>query len=256
MQLDQLLAEIEKLPHDWHKAGSVTPEMLRTIVRLVGDRPVYHSMETGSGKTTLLFSHLSRDHKVFAVNFSGGVDTESISLVRASPLFNAATVEYIEGPTQRTLPKYQFEHPLQLALIDGPHGYPFPDMEYYYIYPHMEENGVLIVDDIHIPTIRHLFDFLKEDDMFRLVEVVDKSAFFVRTNAPLFDPYQDGWWLQNYNKKRFPIEDPAPAAAPAPEPVNPPAPAAAPALTFMQVMKSWIPAPVKRGVKQLLGMGK
>ena len=47
----------------------------------------------------------------------------------------------------------------------------------------------------------------KEEEMFQFVETVDKSAFFVRTAAPLFDPFLDGWWLQGYNKKRFPIED-------------------------------------------------
>lgn len=205
--IQEVLAGIEQLPHEWHKAGSVTKEFLRAVVRLTAGKRIQHSMETGSGKSTLLFSHLSEDHKVFAINDYGEMSTNSVSLVVDSPLFNAKTVQYILGPTQRTLPPYKFEHKLQLALIDGPHGYPFPDLEYYFIYPHLDEGALLIVDDIHIPTIRHIFDFLKEEEMFQLAEVVDKSAFFVRTAAPLFDPYLDGWWLQGYNKKRFPIED-------------------------------------------------
>jgi hypothetical protein len=56
-------------------------------------------------------------------------------------------------------------------------------------------------------------DFLKEEKMFRFVETVDKSAFFVRRAAPLFDPFLDGLWLQGYNKKRFPIDDETPRAA-------------------------------------------
>jgi hypothetical protein len=203
--IDRVLAEVQRLPEDWHKAGSVTSATLQAIVKHVANLEVLHSMETGSGRTTLLFSHLSRDHKVFAVNDYGDTDTKSITAVRASPLFNQATVEFIEGPTQRTLPQYQFEHALQVACIDGPHGFPFPALEYYYIYPHLEENSLLILDDIHIPTIRHIFDFLKEDEMFRLIEVVDTTAFFKRTSAPTFDPFLDGWWLQLYNKKRFPV---------------------------------------------------
>lgn len=205
--IEQILAGIEQLPHDWHKVGSVTKGFLRAVVRHTAGKKIRHSMETGSGKSTLLFSHLSEDHKVFAISHYGDMDTGSVTQVQASPLFNAKNVEYILGPTQRTLPPYKFEHKLQLALIDGPHGYPFPDLEYYFIYPHLDEGALLIVDDIHIPTIRHLYDFLKEEEMFQFLEVVDKSAFFVRTAAPLFDPYLDGWWLQGYNKKRFPIED-------------------------------------------------
>jgi hypothetical protein len=193
LSLDQLVTEISRLPADWHLAGTVSEAVLRAIARHSKKREIARSVETGSGKTTLLFSHLSRDHKVFAKE-----------VVRDSPLLERSTVKFIEGPTQITLPQHKFEQKLQLALLDGPHGYPFPELEYYYLYPHLDTNAMLIVDDIHIPTINRLFDFLSEDEMFRLQEVVDTTAFFVRTEAPLFDPLGDGWWLQTYNTRRFP----------------------------------------------------
>ena len=175
--------------------------VLRAIARYCDKKgEIARSVETGSGKTTLLFSHLSREHKVFAMEG----DNRSITVVRDSPLLERSTVTFYEGPTQVTLPQHKFEQKLQLALLDGPHGYPFPELEYYYLYPHLETNAMLLVDDIHIPTIRRLFEFLREDEMFRLQQVVDTTAFFVRTEAPLFDPLADGWWLQTYNKKRFP----------------------------------------------------
>jgi hypothetical protein len=79
-------------------------------------------------------------------------------------------------------------------------------MEYWKLYPHLETGGLLIVDDIHIPTIRQLFDFLREDPMFTLLETVGKTAFFERTTAATFSPVQDGWWLQDYNTRRFPVQ--------------------------------------------------
>ncbi len=200
--IDELIREIDALPKDWHLAGSVSMRVLNAIARLTKGRGIHRSVETGSGKTTLLLSHVSRRHSVFAAEG----DNHSITAVRDSPLFNSATVEYVEGPTQVTLPRYEFTEPLQFALIDGPHGYPFPDLEYYYLYPHIEPGGLLVVDDVHIPTIRHLFDFLKDDEMFGLVEVVDTTGFFRRTDAALFNPKGDGWWRQNYNRRRFPVE--------------------------------------------------
>jgi hypothetical protein len=98
---------------------------------------------------------------------------------------------------------------LQLVLIDGPHGYPFPELEYFYLYPQISEGGLLILDDINIPTIFNLFTFIREDRMFELLEVVETTAFFRRTREDLFDPFGDGWWLQEYNRKRFPIRDSA-----------------------------------------------
>jgi predicted O-methyltransferase YrrM len=208
----EVLDQIGQLPQQWHKAGSLSIKVLRAIARHGGAEPLAHTLETGSGKSTLLFSHLSRDHKVFAVGVYEKYDTLSIANVRTSPIFNAATVEFVEGPTQLTLPGYSFTDKLDVALIDGPHGYPFPDLEYYYIYQHLKAGALLIVDDIHIATVRHLFDFLSEDEMFELVEIVDTTAFFRRTAAPMFHPHRDGWWLQAYNKKRHPVTPPMSAA--------------------------------------------
>ena len=195
-RLKEIMLEIETFPPDWHKAGTMSPALLRKIIHHCGPGPIAHSMETGSGVSTLVFSHISGSHKVFAVDRGN----DSITKVKECRLFNAETVEFIEGPTQVTLPGYQFEHKLQVALIDGPHGYPFPDLEYYYIYPNLERHALLIVDDIQIPTIRNMFEFIKADDMFDLLEVFGNTAFFRRTKAPVFPPLRDLWWKQNYNK--------------------------------------------------------
>jgi hypothetical protein len=200
---DDLIAEISGLSDDWHKAGHLGERVLKKIIYHVGDRRIEHSAETGTGRTTLLFSHMSQNHKVFACDdtFWGG----SLSAVKSSPLLKNANVEFILGPTQLTLKNYTFKDKLQLVLLDGPHGYPFPEIEYWCFYPQIEEGGLLIIDDIHIPTIHNLVVFLKEDSMFDLVDVQSTTAFFRRNATQLFDPYGDGWQLQNYNKKRFPI---------------------------------------------------
>ena len=157
-------------------------------------KPVDYSVETGTGKTTLLFSHLSKRHTVFTLDFG-----ESLSKVRSCPIFNADTVEFVEGPSQLTLPRHTFGAKAQVVLIDGPHGYPFPDLEYYYLYPIIEEGGLLLVDDVQIPSINNMFKVLKAGDMFSLLEIIGETAFFRRTSAPLIDPLGDDWWLQKYN---------------------------------------------------------
>jgi hypothetical protein len=180
-----------------HTAGPMSPKALNAIYRHIGPREINLSLETGAGASTLLMSHLSNRHLVFA--YDGG--SRSIDSVRNSPLLNRTAVEFIEGPTQKTLPRFTFPGPVQFALIDGPHAYPFPDLEYYYIYQALEEGALLVLDDIHIKTVNHLFSFLKKDDMFSLAEVVGTTAFFTRTDAPTFCASADGWELQSYNKR-------------------------------------------------------
>jgi hypothetical protein len=195
-----VLDQIAGLPENWHGAGSVSVNVLRAIVRHASRiGPIHHSVETGSGKTTLLFSHLSESHIVFAVDAGG-----SITNVRNSALFNAGTTEFVEGPTQRTLPKQAWPHQHQMALIDGPHGYPFPDLEYFYLYPTIATGGLLLIDDLLIPSIGRMFEILRKDEMFELLEVIDdNTAFLKRTAAPLLNPDSDSWWLQGYNRPYY-----------------------------------------------------
>jgi hypothetical protein len=90
------------------------------------------------------------------------------------------------------------------VLIDGPHGYPFPDLEYYYLYPTIADAGLLVIDDIQIPSIGRMFDIIRAGEMFELLEIVDgNTAFLKRTGAPLIDPDSDSWWLQGYNRSYY-----------------------------------------------------
>ena len=197
--LSAVLDEIVNSAAGLHGSGTFSPTALRALIRYTQSLDhIEHSVETGSGASTLVLSHLSQHHTAFTVDSGSG----SLENVRHSPLFRAENVTIVEGPTQLTLPHHSFQHPVQFALIDGPHGYPFPDLEYFYFYPHISTGGLLVLDDTQIPTIHHQLEFLKADAMWRFEELVDTTAFFRRTDAPLFPTTGDGWWLQNYNNRR------------------------------------------------------
>jgi hypothetical protein len=199
--LSAILAEIIQAAPSLHRAGTFSSRALEAIFVHASQGQISYSAETGSGASTLLFSHLSKRHTVFALEDG----TESIRAVQTSPLLRAGVVTLIEGPTQLTLPSHRFDGKLQLALIDGPHAYPFPDLEYYYFYEHLDENALLILDDIHIRSVSNLFEFLRADDMFDVTEVVESTAFFRRTSAPTFPRHGDGWWTQGYNRRDFEV---------------------------------------------------
>ena len=195
--LEAIKRRICEIAPSLHTAGTFPARTFDAILRHAVQKPIRYSAETGSGASTLLFSHLSENHTVFALDDNSG----SVVNVRRSPLLRVERVTFIEGPTQQTLPGHRFTEKLQLALIDGPHAYPFPDLEYYFLYPHLDTGALLILDDIHIRTVHNLFDFLRRDAMFDLVEVVGSTAFFRRTSAPVFNPLGDGWPEQGYNSK-------------------------------------------------------
>jgi hypothetical protein len=197
LQPADLVERVIEIAPGLHTATTFPSKVLRAIARHLSQRSIEHSAETGSGASTLLFSCFSEDHTVFADDAGSG----SVRNVEASPLLRPHVVRFVEGPTQRTLPSYSFANRLQAVLLDGPHAYPFPDLEYFFLYPHLEPGALLIVDDIQIRTVHNLFQFLRRDRMFRLDEVVHTTAFFTRTDAPTFSPTSDGWWRQEYNRR-------------------------------------------------------
>ncbi len=185
-----------------HAGQAFSTRTLRRIEAYLPEQ-VECSVETGCGKSTILFSNLSKHHKVFALDDRSLAEQSSVLFFQDCPISRPERVEFIYGPTQRTLPPYA-EHGLyDVILLDGPHGYPFPELEYLCLFPHLKKGGILIVDDVQIPTIGRLGDFLAEDEMFEPLALVEGTALFRRTEAPTFDSCGDGWWTQRYNRRRI-----------------------------------------------------
>ncbi|MGE0195711.1 MAG: class I SAM-dependent methyltransferase [Methylocystis sp.] len=183
-----------------HSAGSMPLRTLLRIERLLTGTEIF-SAETGCGKSTIFLSRIAERHKAFCYD-DRGQQASSVDYFMNCPATRQDRLDLVFGPTQLTLPFYEDHLPYDLILIDGPHGFPFPELEYYYFYPHLKTDGLLVVDDIHIPTISRLADFISEDRMFEKVEFVGSTAIFRRTDAPVFDPLGDGWWLQDFNRRR------------------------------------------------------
>jgi hypothetical protein len=195
------IADHEKQAGYAHCAGSLP---LRTLLRIEGLLPgaPINSAETGCGKSTIFLSRIAQKHRVFCLDDRESGEDSSVSYFMDCAATRLDRIETIFGPTQVTLPLYKDHLAYDLVLIDGPHGFPFPDLEYYFFYPHLKASGLLVIDDIQIPTIGRLAEFISEDAMFEEVECIGSTAVFRRTDAPVFDPLGDGWWLQDYNRRR------------------------------------------------------
>lgn len=183
-----------------HCAGSLPVRTLLRIESLLQGADA--SIETGCGKSTIFFSRIFARHRTFCLDDRNDATNSSVAYFMDCPATRLDRLETVFGPTQQTLPAYAPHAAYDLALIDGPHGFPFPELEYYYLYPHLKPGALLVVDDVNIATIGRLADFIAEDAMFDFLEVVDSTAIFRRTDAPTFDPLGDGWWAQNFNRRR------------------------------------------------------
>ncbi|MGH9824325.1 MAG: class I SAM-dependent methyltransferase [Blastocatellia bacterium] len=194
-----VLDRIARRPGDWHQAGTLTDEVIRrmdTLIREGFPSGLNASAETGCGKTTLLLGCYSKRHLCFTL---GADNNDGLTKVRESELLVSDRVKFIIGPSQITLQNHKWDCFLDFALIGGAHAYPFPELDYFRFYQHLNSKAILVVDDIQIPTISHLYEFLREGDMFDFSALERFTVFFRRTAAPSFYPFGDKWWTRKYN---------------------------------------------------------
>ena len=180
----------------WHGAGTLSDNALGVLSAHLERVKPSHTAETGAGRSTVLFSWYSSHHTVYALDWGGSVEK-----ALAHPMAIRERIHWVDGPTQVTLQQEAALEPLDIVLLDGPHGFPFPHLEYFFFYPRMPPGALLVVDDIQIRSIRDLFNWLRADAMWEHLETVDKTAFLRRTTAPAIDPHSDSWWLQGYNQR-------------------------------------------------------
>jgi predicted O-methyltransferase YrrM len=188
-----------------HGAGMLNYKTLRVLEQLVG-ASAEQTAETGCGRSTILFSNLSQRHQVFCLDDSAD-ERSSVAFFRNSALTNQTRVATNFGPTQLVLPAFEHNGLYDCVLIDGPHGYPFPDLEYFHFYPRIREGGILAIDDVNIPSIGRMVDIISEDEMWEVVAVSGVTAFLRRTHAPTTSPVGDEWWAQGYNRRRTNVLD-------------------------------------------------
>ncbi len=162
--------------------------------------PFRNSAETGCGGSTILLSRLSQRHTTFAIEG----ENQTITRLREHPDLRRETVIFVEGETRRTLPlhyfeKQHFEDQLDIVLLDGPHAYPLPQLEFVYLFPHVRPGGWIVLDDIQIPAVHQLFRFMTKEPSLLLEEVKIRTAFFRKLRESGSGP--DDWQLQGINKR-------------------------------------------------------
>lgn len=190
MDLEKYLSDLPKL-HVWGGVpsdGGLWANLLRHIVKLVQQysRPVI--LETGSGNSTIAFL-LSGAESVISIS-SG---TEVFDRVVAYCLENnigISALRRIDERSEIALPKIVQEGVLvDVALIDGGHGWPTVFVDFCYINIMLKENGIIIIDDIHLHSVKELARLLASGNEFSLIHHDSKTVIFRKNTNEKFLPH-------------------------------------------------------------------
>ena len=158
--LATVLSEVSRIAPTLHKAGTFSTAVLEALVRHGSQTTVQRSAETGSGASTLLL--LAHEPESYGVrrrlrNRQHSIDQKTLLFFagkRSTVSFrghdaNHASTLHIRGLTPAGLDRWAAR-----LSVSGP-GVP----SVISIPSHGCSGALLIVDDIHIPTVTNLFDF-------------------------------------------------------------------------------------------------
>jgi hypothetical protein len=93
-------------------------------------------------------------------------------LSRAASLgIDASGVRFHVGPSETVLPAWT-PRPLDLVLIDGAHGFPYPVLDWWHLAPHLRIGGHLLLDDAYLPAVAGIVDHIRSSPSWRLEPAV------------------------------------------------------------------------------------
>ncbi len=195
--VDAFLDDIPKL-HSWDggqswNTGGFGPAELGWMIAAIAERfgAGSHIAETGCGCSTLAFL-LTAPARVHSISFDGDV----FDRLRAYATGNGIPLLPLEihaAQSERVVPRLAGEYErrglsLDVALLDGGHGWPTVFVDYCYLNAALGKGGLLIVDDFHIHSVKELARFLSEDPRYRLLRRFDKTLVFEKLEDFRFLP--------------------------------------------------------------------
>lgn len=194
----QVVGAIDRLETDrpaFHGHGQmrwdVSRGTLEAIARLV--EPSFRTLEVGLGASTVVFAAASRAHTAVSI---APHEYERVVEFCATLGLDIGHVEYLQGPSDRVLPGLGGCY--DVVLLDGAHAFPFPIVDFHHASRLLEVGGLLILDDLPIPSVQVLYRYLMTDASWSLIEIVDNRAAVFRLVAPI--PAGDPWQEQVYNR--------------------------------------------------------
>jgi hypothetical protein len=164
-----LTDELRSAPPDLHGGGEywgLAWDALAWIERTV--QPGWATIETGSGASTIVLAAAGAVHEAVTPDSR---EQERLERACAERRIDASGVAFRIGPSHEVLPAWE-PRPLDLALIDGAHGFPYPVLDWWYLSPHVKVGGHVLLDDAYLPAVAAVVDFVRDSPDWRLADAV------------------------------------------------------------------------------------
>jgi hypothetical protein len=154
--------------------------------------PDARTLETGCGVSTVLFALWAGSHTCVV---HAERQAQLCRLYLDERGIAHQHVRFEVGASEEVLPALALEE-LDLVLVDGGHGFPTPILDWYYGAGHLRAGGVVVLDDVQLPSVRlGLMDFLDADPRWEPVRHTPKWAAFRRLSS---GSLREDWTQQDF----------------------------------------------------------
>lgn len=120
--------------------------------------PGMATLETGCGASTIVFAAAGARH--LAISPDAG-EHERVLQYCAEQGIATEHVRFIAEPSDEALMGSWEPAPLDLVLIDGAHGFPFPALDWFLTASHLRVGGLVVLDDAYLPSVHVVVRFLR-----------------------------------------------------------------------------------------------
>lgn len=159
-------------PRNWKSQWEILDFLADTL------KPGVRSLETGCGYSTVVAAQSGADHTTVTPSAD---ERDRVRNYCEKHGIDHSKLQFAIGFSSVMLPT--LEGDLDVVYIDGAHGFPHPCVDWMYTEQRLKIGGILLVDDIRIPTCRMLHEFLLEESNWTLDRYIGDTSIFTKSAA-------------------------------------------------------------------------
>jgi hypothetical protein len=172
-----------------HEAGRTCAGLAWKALEWLEDHvePGMETLETGAGLSTIVFAASGSAHIAVTPEIA-----EETAIRAACQELGISTdgLEFVIGPSEEVLPALP-ERKLDLALIDGAHGFPYAILDWWQVGRRLRLGGRIVLDDAYLPPVLAILDGLRGVPSWRIEGPISDRTVVIRKLA---DELPSGVW--------------------------------------------------------------
>lgn len=165
---------IERLRDPEPRCYGISPELGDFLLQTT--REGEHTLETGCGISTLIFAMAGAWHVCITPHES---EIDALRDYAGDHDLSLDRVEFVLGDSADVLPG-SGNDPVELALVDGKHAFPWPIIDWFYSARRVRRGGLIVLDDREIPAVAVVERFLASDERWIRTDSPDPEAAIFR----------------------------------------------------------------------------